>query len=522
MLVFIPSAGTGSRLGHYTKYINKTLLPAGKLPVLSHIIDFYPPKTEFLIALGYKGDQIKNFIKIFYPKKKINFVEIKNYNGSGSSLTHTIKKSLSKINSEFIFHANDSILKDKVKLNFKQDTMFVSKKYLGSKDYRSVNLNTLNEVIKINNKNDKLKNTNLYNYTGICYIKNYKLFKKIINLYDNDLAELNYFANNSLKEKIKSKKVKNWYDFGNLNSRIDTINKISDFNNLNKYDEAIFFKSNKVFKFYTNNQTIKEKIYRAKKLNGFVPKIQKFNKYFFQYQYIKGRVLCSKDLNRLAFIDLLNFLKNNFWIKKSLTKINIKKFKRECNKFYFDKTIERINLFFAKTKLKDNKNIINKKNYEKIFTILKKVRWKEINNGIASNFHGDLHFENIVSDNKKYTLIDWRHNFGQILDYGDIYYDFAKIYHALIINHNLIRKEYYKISIKKNKINYDFKKYPNNKLLVSIFENFLITNGYSVEKTKIITALIFLNIAPLHDGNYSYLLFFLGKKMLNDIIKNYE
>ena len=224
----------------------------------------------------------------------------------------------------------------------------------------------------------------------------------------------------------------------------------------------------------------------------------------------------------MAFIDLLNFLKNNFWIKKSLTKINIKKFKRECNIFYFDKTVERINLFFTKTKLKDNKNIINKKNYEKIFTILKKVRWKEINNGIASNFHGDLHFENIVSDNKKYTLIDWRHNFGAILDYGDIYYDFAKIYHALIINHNLIRKEYFKISIKKNKINYDFKKYPNNKLLISIFENFLVTNGYSVEKTKIITAVIFINIAPLHDGNYSFLLFFLGKKMLNDIIKNYE
>ena len=200
MLVFIPSAGTGSRLGHYTKYINKTLLPAGKLPVLSHIIDFYPPKTEFLIALGYKGDQIKNFIKIFYPKRKINFVEIENYNGNGSSLTHTIKISLDKINSEFIFHANDSILKDKIKFNFKQDTIFVTKKYLGSKDYRSVNLNTLNEIVKINNKNDKLKNTNLYNYTGICYIKNYKLFKKIINLYDNDLAELNYFTNNSLKE----------------------------------------------------------------------------------------------------------------------------------------------------------------------------------------------------------------------------------------------------------------------------------------------------------------------------------
>ena len=56
MLVFIPSAGTGSRLGHHTKYINKTLLPVGKLPVLSHIINFYPPKTELLIALSLIKD----------------------------------------------------------------------------------------------------------------------------------------------------------------------------------------------------------------------------------------------------------------------------------------------------------------------------------------------------------------------------------------------------------------------------------------------------------------------------------
>ena len=119
-------------------------------------------------------------------------------------------------------------------------------------------------------------------------------------------------------------------------------------------------------------------------------------------------------------------------------------------------------------------------------------------------------------------LIDWRHKFGDILNYGDIYYDFAKIYHALIINHNLIRKQRFKISINKNKINYDYKTYQNNKLLIDTFEDFLILNGYSVEKTKTLTALIFLNIAPLHDGSYSYLLFYLGKKMLNDIIENYE
>ncbi len=522
MLVFIPSAGTGSRLGQYTKYINKALLPVGKLPVISHIIDFYPTNTDFLIALGYKGDQIKNLIRIMYPKRKINFVNIRNYQGKGSGLSHTIKKSLNKINRDFIFHANDSIIKDKIKLNFKQDTIFISKKYNGSKDYRTVNINRQNEVTKINNKNYKLDNKKLYTYTGICYIKDYKLFKKIINFNDNDFAELNYFKHKLQTDRINSENIVNWFDFGNQIARIETINKISDFNNLNKYDEAIFFKSQKVFKFYTNSETVTKKIYRAKKLNGFVPKIQKSNKYYFQYKYIKGKVLCSKDLNKSNFIKLLNFLKDNFWIKKTLTKEKFKKFKKECNNFYFDKTIKRIDLFFLKTNLKDTKSIINNNQYEKIFTILKKVKWKNISSGVPTNFHGDLHFENIIKKNKTYTFIDWRHAFGKLLDYGDIYYDFAKIYHALIINHDLIRKEYFRIIMKKNNVKYSFKQYPNNEFLINIFENFLKKNGYSVKKTKIITSLIFLNIAPLHDGDYSYLLFFLGKKMLDDIIKDTE
>ena len=56
-----------------------------------------------------------------------------------------------------------------------------------------------------------------------------------------------------------------------------------------------------------------------------------------------------------------------------------------------------------------------------------------------------------------------------------------------------------------------------NNLVVceNAFDEWITNNGYDLKKTKIITALIFLNIAPLHHEPYSKLLFSLGKYLLN-------
>ena len=72
MKVLIPTAGIGSRLNELTTHYNKALIPIGKRPVISHIIDSYAKDTEFVIALGYKGDYIKQYLELAYPKTKIS------------------------------------------------------------------------------------------------------------------------------------------------------------------------------------------------------------------------------------------------------------------------------------------------------------------------------------------------------------------------------------------------------------------------------------------------------------------
>ena len=72
MKVLIPTAGVGSRLGGLTAHYNKALLPIGRRPVISHLIDWYPPEAEFVIALGYTGSYIRQYLELAYPSRKLS------------------------------------------------------------------------------------------------------------------------------------------------------------------------------------------------------------------------------------------------------------------------------------------------------------------------------------------------------------------------------------------------------------------------------------------------------------------
>ena len=85
MTVLLPTAGMGSRLKSHTKYYNKALLPIGKIPVISHIIDNYSKKTEFIIATGYGGNHIKEYLNM-HTRIENFFVNINPFEGKGSGL----------------------------------------------------------------------------------------------------------------------------------------------------------------------------------------------------------------------------------------------------------------------------------------------------------------------------------------------------------------------------------------------------------------------------------------------------
>ena len=519
MLVIIPSAGIGSRLDLHTKYFNKSMIQLGDTPVISKIIDSYPTKAEFIVITGYKGNHLKEYLALIYPNRKIKIINVKLFDGPGSGLTYSLRSSLRYIKKPFFFNANDTIFTDKNFFNnIKYDTMFLSKANCDTMKYATVEINNGNA--KIHNKLNYLRK-DYFNYTGVAYIKNINLFKNIIKNSSVNEGELSYFKNLD-PNKINYKFVSGWYDIGSNETKENAEKFFSskDKNILPKYDQGIFFKNKKVYKFFTNPETIKKRYYRSKKLYPHVPKVLFKKKYFYTYNFAQGEVFSKIRNKDKEFPKLLVWLNQKFWKRRKLNKTKELAFQQKCNSFYYEKSLSRINFLYEKNNLVDQKEKINKISVGKINSLFEKIDWKKVNSGVPAKFHGDLHFENIIINKKKnkITLLDWREDFSGLNSYGDIYYDLAKINHGLIIDHNIIKSSLYKINIQKKNITFNFFQSKTNKKCQKIFFDFIKLNGFSEKKVKILTSLIFLNIAGLHHYPYSIFLYYLGKLSLNNAI----
>ena len=113
----------------------------------------------------------------------------------------------------------------------------------------------------------------------MAYIHDFELFKNILRKDNTNSGELAYFKQLN-PNKIKYKFISNWMDIGSKNTKEIAENYFATKNILPKFDQGIFFKGNKVFKFFTDPELIKKRFKRSKILKNFVPKVYK-KKYFY-------------------------------------------------------------------------------------------------------------------------------------------------------------------------------------------------------------------------------------------------
>mgnify|MGYP001202750468 CR=1 FL=1 len=514
--VLIPTAGIGSRLAEETKYINKSLVTVNNQPIISHIINKFPISTEFVIALGYKGDLVKQYLKIAHPKNKFIFVKIGNYIGRGSGLGLTLHECKKFLQLPFIFFSCDTYVLDQ-KISLPNMNWIGYSKSYNPKLYRTIKIKK-KKLVKIYNKNFTGGN---YDYIGLAGINDYKEFWRHINKNKNvinngEIVGLNHI----LHKKIYTHKFK-WFDCGNtktLNALRDKLYKNGQPNILPKKDEFISFVKDQVIKFHADKNFIKKRVSRQNILKNFTPKIEKFSKNFYSYKKVKGFIFSKKN-NRYNFQRLITHLEK-FWVKKELNSNKKFLFYKNCLNFYKSKTLMRLNKFYIKDNLKDNNIIINNNKVPNIKSIFKKIDWKQISKGVPVNFHGDLHFENILISSKKIKLLDWRQDFSGNIFFGDIYYDFAKLLHGMIVSHEIVKNNGYNVKINRSKVILNIKKNKKNIESINLFFKWLLLNGYNIKKVKIICGLIYLNIAALHHNPYSIFLFYLGKLVIFNAISN--
>jgi choline kinase len=504
--VLITTSGTGSRLGERTKYTNKSLVKVGDMYAICHILNCYPPTTEFIITLGYFGSHVRQFLSLAYPHLNISFVDIDIYEGKGSSLGYSMLKAKELLQKPFYFHCCDTILPHGFVLS-DTNCVYVSK---GSdtNTYASIQRNNT-DVVEINPKGNY--NSDLL-YIGLSYIKDFKEFwltleslynENKINSGLSDIHVIQKMIEKSIK--FTFKEIKEWCDTGNEDMYNKTIKNFpSKYSVLEKYDESLCFFDTFVIKFFADSKVCNLRAERGKLLYPMSPNILGVTENFFSMEKINGIPLSEcKIYNDIA--RLLEWTWDNLWCHTKKDCI----FNEQCDRFYKNKTYGRLKKIQL---LQGEKKTVNSLYTGTWQELLEKIDFSKLQTDTFSYFHGDFILDNIMKcPDNSFKLLDWRQDFDGNTIYGDMYYDLAKLRHNIYFNHMNILQGLYSVSHLENEVQVELK---CNYTLIQqdkAIELFCQNKQLDYSKVKILTGIIWLNMAPLYEGKLSEFLFYFGK-----------
>ena len=513
--VFLLAAGVGSRLKNLTDSVNKAMLPINNKAIISNIIEKFPKEYEIVVALGYKGDELEQYCKLAHPLNNFKFITISDFDGEDSGPGQSALQCKEYLQRPFYFIVADCIIDSKLP--------HLDGNWLGvyptsyPEKYSTVKIDTQDNILDFVNKSNKgFDNA----FIGLASIWDYKTFWNQLQSNIKKGEIVSAFNNVDSYPNFKVKHLK-WLDTGNL----DDLNKTKEYFNdkplsLYKVTSEITYKlDNNFLKFNPSKKNISNKSKRAKELNGLIPPNFQNTENFISYKWEPGKTLYEWDSLPLynKFLDKLSYN-----IKMSKTKNGDEV---TFNDFYVDKTKSRMDKFI---------NRFGKKYFTQSFTIngVKRPSFEKImdkidltplyDNPLYSLFHGDLQFDNIVYNDEedKFTYIDWRESFGGDTSGGDIYYDLAKMYGGTLIPYNLAKlPNFVSLNEGVSFIDYSYSKSDNLTKFVNLYKNWIIKEGWDWKKIKLITALIFLNMSPLHDEKFGKMLWFKSLELFDEIYK---
>jgi len=505
----IVAAGKGTRLGKISEHINKGLLPVNNKAIISNLIESVPKNYEIVMALGYKSDMVREYCLAAHEDRDFVFVEVDKIEGAGTGPGYSLNACKKHLQRPFILSTADCFINGNIP-PIDGDWLGVYPTSI-PEIYSTAQVGDDSKVTSFKNKS---KEGYEYAFVGMCSILDYKNFWT--QLEDNlDSGELvSAFYDVSSYKNLKAKNL-DWYDVGTIDNYLRAKKEFDEDEKygIPKTNGEFMYKVNDTFiKIFPDTEVTQNRIARAENLKGMTPPLQYKGKNIYSYKWIPGKTLYDLD-DKNIWAKFLDWCKDNLW---SVEDYDIRS---DCKDFYKNKTFTRLDKFLGEREEDfDKVHIINGKRCETINYYLNKVDWDYLCDGIPTKlFHGDLQFDNVVHDGNDFYLIDWRQSFASSTKYGDVYYDLAKLYGGILMSYKMAKEEdNIYLTINESQVDFSFKKTTNLKNFESVYTKWIENNGFNFDKIKKITALIYLNMAPLHEKKFGDALFYQSKNMLRE------
>jgi len=509
--VCILTSGRGTRMGSYSKVINKALLPIDRKAAISHIIEKFPAETNFVIGLGFLKDQVMNYLQIAHPNTKFTFVNVENFDGPGSGPGLSLQCCSRYLQGPFYFVSCDTLWEEKI--DQEPEDWFGVATVPVNESEQYCNFETHDGCVTGIRDKEHVEGPQFKAFVGLCHIQNYKAFWKGIS------KEVTIEGESQVSNGIAAllnchrplAKTVNWSDVGTFEKYKAVASRHESYD-FSKTNEFLYMVGGKVIKMFADPIVTERRVQKARLGTEVFPVIVDYVDQFYSYHLQPGKPL-YEEINTEIFSDLLSFLERKLWRSKDILKAEMREV---CRKFYYDKTMERLALYHDKYRVGDMSTIVNGVRIGTTASLLKDVPWDVLFDGKPVFMHGDLHFDNILFDREtvKLTLLDWRHDFAGRVEFGDLYYDLAKLYGGILLNYMGIKANDFSYLEKNDEIRYELPKTDTS--YITQLESFVVSRGLDLLRVRILVGLIYLNMAPLHQFPFDKVLYSLSRLTLHN------
>ena len=420
------------------------------------------------------------------------------------------------------------------------DVFLSSTNIKASKNWCLVSKNTDNHIEHIYNKERDISLKGKEALVGYYKFSDTKLLKQIAvsEIIQGNKDFMHILLKYNQKRPVTIKTTQHWYDFGHISGAVQArlgLFSAREFNNL-KVDAV----RGTITKISAKKQKLLDEANWYQKLpleiSCYAPRVFKVeNKAnvaeveMEMYGYANLAETFIYGSNNLE--DWYNIIESLLKVHKVFEKYVEPADKSEFEEIYVNKTIQRLAEIPTKAietakMMQSNYIMINGnhyRNYPLLQNALEISVAKLVDYDKRTIVHGDYCFSNILFDPMHYIFkfVDPRGRFKTQTIYGDPRYDIAKLRHSIVGLYDFIVAGLYKLKDLGNN-NYEFQISTPlvSERLEAFFDELVVAYGYNSQEIKLIEALLFLTMIPLHgeDSLRQQAFYLTAIKKLNEVL----